>query len=957
MEAVYESKNTLVRFLLQNGFEEELFYTDSKYEDASYIRIDDSKLLVVYEVLKLEDINPLKKYFLLNRGLSYCCIIYNKRTFFFRNFGDGKFFLYSETTKNNISKKGKLRNISNNFDFLFYRKDISSKFYEEFKRKRDIIATSINNNISPEKKYLLAQKIFERIFFIYFLCHKTIIKVNNNPISGENFFNILLQSEDFLENLQNIFYYFNNIDKANELRINNYTLKIPYLNGGLFRPDPIESNLNLNMNHTDWMNVFSFLNNYHWIIENDVDYGIEDEEKILTPEILGKVYERSVVEWGLDSFEKSVQKSVMNGEERKTKGVFYTPEDVTNYVTYEAFNNYINDVFHTNYENIDMFLKQESNKNIIRLNNLLEDIKIIDPACGSGAFLIKAAEILYYLKIRTLSIKKDDVKYYDVKLKIITDNIFGVDILEGAIEISKLRLWLWLVSDYDGEDQVEPLPNIEYNLRVGNSLLGWCFETLTQAPLHSPLTKATSNLFLGLMTFSNPSIRKSLGLAKEKLDSRNISDHIQSYQIIYDIYKTEHGLTAGSLKSILEQIHETIYNSTNIAFLEYINNKVFNSRRLLSTNKLSKSELLKLTPFHWSIDFPHIMSDNGGFDVVIGNPPWGVSVLKPMEKKIYLKMYKIEKSNEISAYFLEREIQILKEGGSFSNIIAESICVNKNTTNARDQIRSNLSNPKLIFIGTRPSKIFTDVEKRVCIINGIKNTSKISSIRTTRNIRFNASERATVLHNLEFESTQGLLLGSKIGMRNDMEKTRLPKVGNKKIYNILLKLKNVSNEENIIQDIIAKNGEFLEWRASGGYWLHSLYKFPYSSSKIRKLFFKEKTHRDFVILIINSSLFYLFWVVYGNNRDLQIDMINKFPIPKIERLRKVHNETAIITEKVVNRLLSSFNPEAGRMGQFATSYCKGTINEIDEHIGKLYGLSQSQIEYIKNYDSHIRPST
>lgn len=271
-------------------------------------------------------------------------------------------------------------------------------------------------------------------------------------------------------------------------------------------------------------------------------------------------------------------------------------------------------------------------------------------------------------------------------------------------------------------------------------------------------------------------------------------------------------------------------------------------------------------------------------------------------------------------------------------------------------MREKLEKPKVAFIGTRPARIFRDVEKRVCLITGTKDTSVLSPIYSSRNVRFTQRERPLILSNLTFENTKGLILGSRIGVRENNENTRMPKIGILEIRRILKKLKRTSNKERIIEELVTSRGYSLDYRASGGYWLNALQKFPYESTMVKQLFFNNKLERDFSLLAINSSLFYLFWAVYGNNRHLQKQMLDKFPVPSKEELIMKKSEIGKLSHRLNVALLKCFDENTGRVGEFDTAACKDIIDEIDDLLGELYGLTYEEVEFIKNYDKHIRPN-
>src|SRR3989338_6936446 len=215
VQEILSGKGKLIEYLKEKGFQEEKDYPDEEYKEGSYLKIDKRILLVIYEIFEEDKIKEIKDHFLIDRGLSYCIIILEGKLIFFRNFGETKHFIYSERTKNNVSKIDKLRNITAP-DSLFQSKDISALFYEAFKVKRNLLVQNIKNDVEPVQKYLIAQKIFDRFFFIYFLCHKEIIKFKDGgKISGKTLFTkILLKKGKFLENLKKLFHLFNSQEKS-----------------------------------------------------------------------------------------------------------------------------------------------------------------------------------------------------------------------------------------------------------------------------------------------------------------------------------------------------------------------------------------------------------------------------------------------------------------------------------------------------------------------------------------------------------------------------------------------------------------------------------------------------------------------------------------------------------------------------------------------------------------------
>lgn len=705
---ILAGKKSVLQFLKEKGFEEEKGYTDDNYLDGTYFKIDDRRLLVVYEISDQERLKEVKDHFLINRGLSYCVIVLPKKLMFFRNFGETKYFIYSERTSDYRTKIEKLKNIKQ-LDELFQSKDISAQFYELFKLKRNLLVQNIKNKIDPIQKYLIAQKIFDRFFFIYFLCHKGVLRFEDGrPVSGENLFSrILLEKDNFMNNLKKLFHLFNSQEKK-ILEIGTYRVIIPYLNGGLFRPDVLEQDLDVTLKDDQWKEIFDFLNSYHWIIE-DVKASEEGKEEVLTPEILGHVYERSVVEWELDGFEDEAENVVKKVTERKKKGVYYTPESITDYISTQTIIPSLLDKLGNRYPTFEDLINSGDASGLRDALRALDEIKILDPACGSGAFLIKASEALFNLK-RRINYKLDThIDPYSLKLDIITENIYGVDILSGAIEISKLRLWLWLISDWDeSKDKIKALPNIEYNLKVGNSLIGWLDEKLTQIPLNIPLTEKVDGIFIGLEpAFPENGDAEDLKKARRLLGGYNLEDYIEAYYILYKIYRRTHGGKAEKLRDILERIKESIYKVVTPSFFEYVNKKIIGIEPGLSEKRqsskikklrgkppVSRSDFEKLNIFHWRIDFGHIIR-NGGFDIVIGNPPYVEHKKLKRFSRIFKAIFRTYSGTaDLYVYFYERGVKLLDKGSYLSFISSNKFM----RTNYGENLRGFLSELKIMSL-------------------------------------------------------------------------------------------------------------------------------------------------------------------------------------------------------------------------------------------------------------------
>ncbi len=812
----------------------------------------------------------------------------------------GKVKVSSEKVEEEISKKF----------YEWYKALLHGGKYRDHENKLKSISTEaclVENIILVEdrdEREQIAQTLINRLIFIKFLYSKEIIK-----------FDILEYLSKFPEDILNaklkeLFFYVLNTEKQNRIDIDSKFQDIPYLNGSLFISTIAEvKNINYKIKSNILKEVLTFLDSFKFVHTEDVS-----NQQALDPQILGYIFEKA-----------------MTAKDRKGTGAYYTPRFVTKYISSNTIYPYIID-------RVNKLLKSKGYRDselvksleeiyILRETTLkeifftiLQKIRICDNACGSGAFLLSTANAFLevFLRINNeLRLKNSEIALRRLILK---NNLFGIDINPNAIEIAKLRLWLWLVTVYN-PDKVKPLPNIDFNLRVGNSLIGFVD------------TAKFRNHKMTLDDYFNHEESLHLWLRKRE---ETITK-----------YREAEGIQTALLKAEIDKIDIKVKNNLDKNLYQEI----------VKNEKLSVEEFRRIkAPFHWGFEFFDIFNcskeEERGFDIMIGNPPYG-NILTLEEKKA-IPSYQTKDANEIAANFIEKTLEIVKKDGYMGLIVANSIAINKSTSSIRTLIRDNMSKSKMALFGTRPAKIFADAEIRVLIFLGQKNCpEKPGIIYTTEAIKFTKEQRNSLLENLIFESTEGITLGrEKIG--DGQDDVSLPKVGSPISRRILIKLKDGSDR--VFYNRINKNGfqEKMEFRKTGGYWLNGLEKMPYKSTKIEELKFETIVERDFCILVINSSLFYLYWSTYSNLRDFPRSLLEKFPFPKTEILEENKEKIMNLKNMVSICLLDCFISDRGRVGEFQTGLCRKIIDLIDDFLGPLYGFTETEIDYIKKYDNHIR---
>lgn len=390
-----------------------------------------------------------------------------------------------------------------------------------------------------------------------------------------------------------------------------------------------------------------------------------------------------------------------------------------------------------------------------------QGISILDPTCGSGAFLFAALNILEPLyeacinrmqafvdelkdsnkgaspekysdfkKILTEVKKHHNLRYYIYK-SIIINNLFGVDIMEEAVEICKLRLFLKLVAQVETVANIEPLPDIDFNIRAGNTLVG--FASLDE------VKKSMEGDFIKL---------QSLPEIEERAENVNSAyQRFRQMQVSFEMDASEFTEAKQDLQDRLTQLEDQLNGYLAGAYGVTEGAKNYEGRFA----KWLKSH----HPFHWFIEFYGILT-NGGFDVIIGNPPY-VEYSK-VKKEYTIKGYKSEKCGNIYAYVLERCFYILSKIGRFSMIVQNSIVC----TDRMKPIQDIMQEKYDLFCANfddKPAKLFTGLQhmKGSIVICNPKQTNRIYSTEFTRWYDCFRAYLFEVLHYVDLSDVQPYL--------------------------------------------------------------------------------------------------------------------------------------------------------------------------------------------------------
>lgn len=407
-------------------------------------------------------------------------------------------------------------------------------------------------------------------------------------------------------------------------------IKIPYLNGGLFEKDEYDKT-KFPLPAKFMKSLLDFFASYNFTIdENDPD----DAEIGVDPEMLGRIFENLL-------------------EDNKDKGAFYTPKEIVQYMCRESLIAYLETDFNDDIikKLIRQFVSTYDDSELTNelketIDQKLKDVKICDPAIGSGAFPMGLLRELYACRKAIEGI--DDDTAVKIKTHIIQNNIYGVDIEKGAVDIARLRFWLALIVD---EINPHALPNMDFKIMQGNSLLEQ-YEgiDLSGISLNEQKKSKKEQIWQASLAFD------------EKYALDNIQNAIKKY------FLTDDYATKTNLRNIInENLRSYIVNLKG--FTPDIQRKI--AQLPIPNDKF----------FLWHIYFKDVF-DNGGFDIVIGNPPYIDSEtmvkIMPKERKLYANKFVCASGNwDMFIVFIELSISLLKEKGVFSNIIPNKLIAAK----------------------------------------------------------------------------------------------------------------------------------------------------------------------------------------------------------------------------------------------------------------------------------------
>lgn len=584
-------------------------------------------------------------------------------------------------------------------------------------------------------------------------------------------------------------------------------------------------------------------------------------------------------------------------------------------------------------------------------------VSILDPTCGSGAFLFAALKILEPLLSACLDRIEDFVededqlrpgskkfaefrrvldeaekhpnrKYFILK-SIIVNNLFGVDIMPDAVEICKLRLFLTLVAEVDPDPRhhnlgLEPLPDIDFNIRSGNTLVGFATE--------KQVYEAFEGAEQGRLSFDSRA--DDFKWRAEQTASKYEQFRLQQVKEGGNISPEDKAVLAGELRALSDELD--IYTAHEYGIKE-------------TDEKKFTQFLASHQPFHWYSEFYSIIA-NGGFDVIIGNPPW-VEYGK-ISRQYTTKSYRTQTCNNLWTYTMERSEILISMAGRLGLIVPMSLVCTRRMVPIQELI-SRMGKTWLANVesDSNPGQLFDGVKQNVTLM--FRAPSGPGCIYSSRLFRFFAEYRDFVFPSIAYKDLRLNPLGfgfPKIG--SELEIGVLEKVFSHASLSIHL---SETSDKRVLVHRIAH------------YYIKCFDFTPYFRSD-RDGEKKSEDYKEYaalppiqpIVAFVNSSTFYFYWQVFFDGFKAGKECVERFPAGRPE------GSIRDVLASVASQLMEDMRANATRLranyrtsgnveyDQFYPRRSKSIMDRIDQALSPHYGFTDEELDFIINYDIKYR---
>lgn len=643
--------------------------------------------------------------------------------------------------------------------------------------------------------------------------------------------------------------------------------------------------------------------------------------------------------------------------ERKETGAYYTPEDVVDYIVKNTVGKRLDELKselddelkevrdELSYEPIEHRRKQLQHeideKTVEFITEKILSLSIVDSAMGSGHFLVNAAYQVsnYIVDILEGNQWENDEINADVtywRRKVVENCIYGIDINNLSVLLARLSLWLISVTND------KALSFIDHHLKCGNSIVGTTTDKVQYINKDIPLFNMTKEQYMF------PIIRKYERIKEIGSDTK--ADVALQHEV-YEEIRTDLAVIKRKMDYYLasmyaggisdeEEFRKVMY-ADDISFFD--NSKFKSLMDYADSNRF----------FHWELEFPEVFI-SGGFDIYIGNPPYVEA-----DSSEYLTVSVTNQCHNLYTYMIEITTNNCKEKAKIGVILPSACVSTPRMESFQKMLIERTSDVSFATFDDRPGKLFTRLESmRAAIITGEIGDRTEDEIKTTKYIRFLSDERKVLFNNIHYQRTKHYSIIPGI----------IPKVGMEEENSVIDKI--FASPKRINDYIDESNLANAVYYGYGvRYWIKAMNKsaqeidgLERKSTGEKEMHFKNVFPSELAVLILNSSLFFWYFTLFSDCRNLTRTVISNFPVNLENMNDAVLDEVKRLNDRLMDdyiansRLKETVYARTGKMvyREYYVRKSKAIIDEIDELLGRIFGLSNKEVEFVKKYELRFR---